>query len=190
MDLSNLTSILFNDEVNDTQVCYHLVYPKHFNLIKKSKIISRTGGGQSVSNNKRRRRGRPRKEDVKKFEEDRRFAEENANDVKSDESAVVQFKSTRYGRVSRPPKHMSKFVDMRDTRTASVSTDTTTLMDTTEIQNNIHMGQQPEAEPNTMTEVAVEPKKVRKNIDRFTCAVCKKVNRMIMEEQFRHDDLY
>ena len=182
-NLSNLTSVLFNDEVNDTQVCYHLVYPKHFNLIKKSKITPRTGGGQSGSNNKRRRRGRPRKEDVKKSEEDRRVAEENANDEKPDDSVVVQFKSTRYGRVSRPPKHMSKFVDIKDTRIAPVTTDTTTPMDTTEIQNNIHVDQQPEAGGKTMTDVVVEPKKVRKNVDRFTCAVCKKVNRMIMKKK-------
>lgn len=185
MDLSNLTSVLFNDEVNDTQVCYHLVYPKHFNLIKKSKITQRTGCGQSVLNNKRRRRGRPRKEDVKKSEEDRRIAEENANDEKPDENVVIQFKSTRYGRVSRPPKHMSKFVDIKDTRITSVTTDTTSPMDTTEIQNNIHVDQQPEAGGKTMTEFVVEPKKVRKNVDRFTCAVCKKVNRMFMKKRLR-----
>lgn len=183
MDLSSLTSVLFNDEVNDTQVCYHLVYPKHFNLIKKTKVTPRTGAGQSVSNIKRRRRGRPRKEDVKKSEEDRRVAEENANDEKPDESVVVQFKSTRYGRVSRPPKHMSKFVDIKDTRIASVTTDTTTPMDTTENQNNIHVDQHSEAGGKPMTEAVVEPKKVRKNVDRFTCAVCKKVNGMFMKRK-------
>ncbi|XP_055305101.1 uncharacterized protein LOC129569898 [Sitodiplosis mosellana] len=175
MDLSNLTSVLFNDEVNDTQVRYHLVYPKHFNLIKKSKIASRSGSGQSVSN-KRRRRGRPRKEDVKKSEEDRRAAEENANDEKPDENVVVQFKSTRYGRVSRPPKHMSNstFVDIKDTRIASTTTDTTIPMDTMEIQNSVNVEQQPDAGGKT-TKIVVEAKKVRKNVDRFTCAVCKKV---------------
>lgn len=172
MDLSNLTSVLFNDEVNDTQVCYHLVYPKHFNLVKKSKITQRAGSGQSISN-KRRRRGRPRKEDVKKSEEDRRVAEENANDEKPDENVVVQFKSTRYGRVSRPPKHMSKFIDMKDTRATSAPMDTIP-MDTTEIQNNVNVEQQPDASGNT-TKIVPEPKKVRKNVARFTCAVCKKV---------------
>lgn len=174
MDLRNLTSVLFNDEVNDTQVCYHLVYPKHFNLVKKLKAVPRPGSGQSISN-KRRRRGRPRKEDVKKSEEDRRVAEENANEEKSDESVVVQFKSTRYGRVSRPPKHMSKFMDIKDTRASSTTIDSA-LMDTMEIQNGINIEQQPDA-GGTTTNIVPEPKKVkRKNVDRFTCAVCKKVN--------------
>lgn len=177
MNLSNLASVSFNDEVSDTQVCYHLVYPKHFNLVKKSKIVSRpVGSGQSISN-KRRRRGRPRKEDVKKTEDDRRVAEENANDEKTDESVVVQFKSTRYGRVSRPPKHMSKFVDIKDARLSSATIDVMP-MDTGELQNNINV-EQP-VDGISTTKIIPEPKKVRKNVDHFTCAVCKKVKKAIL----------
>lgn len=181
MDLTNLTSVLFNDEVNDTQVCYHLVYPKHFNLIKKSKTVPRVSGDQGISN-KRRRRGRPRKEDVKKSEEDRRVAEEIANDEKPDGNVVVQFKSTRYGRVSRPPKHMSKFVDIKDARVSAATIDATP-MDTVEIQNNINIDQQ-QAET---TKIVPEAKKVRKNVARFTCAVCKKVN--TRRKYLRHNHL-
>ncbi|XP_031632271.1 uncharacterized protein LOC116346389 [Contarinia nasturtii] len=146
MDLTNLTSVIFNDVVNDTHVCYHLVYPKNFNLVKKTKIVPQISG-QTISK-KRRRRGRPRKSD-----DEHRVTDETAIDDKSDDN-IVQFKSTRYGRVSRPPKHMSKFVDIKDARVSATTAH--------EIQNS-----EPQSVP--------EPKKIRKNVDKFTCGVCKKV---------------
>lgn len=167
MDLTNLTSVIFNDVVNDTQVCYHLVYPKNFNLVKKSKVDPQIGG-HSISK-KRRRRGRPRKEEAKKSEDERRVADETVSDDKSDGN-VIKFKSTRSGRVSRPPKHMSKFIDIKDARAASTATEiNTTSVESHEIQT---------VEPQIQT--IPEPKRIRKNVDKFTCAVCKKVNISIL----------
>lgn len=173
MNFNNLTSVIFNDVVNETQICYHLVYPKNFNLIKKLKRIPQTSSEKIASKAKRRRRGRPRKEEVKKFEEVRRVTEEGANDDKPDENTVqLACSRTRYGRLSRPPKHMSKFVDIKDPRASTVDANTAVSIDTNENQNNFDM------EPCDGVEAAKilpEPKKVRKNVDRFTCAVCKKV---------------
>lgn len=171
MDFTTLTSVIFNDVINDITVNYHLISPKNFNLVKKSKIITQNSGQNNISK-KRRRRGRPRKEDVKKSEEERRIADEVANDDKSDEN-VILFKSTRYGRVSRPPKHMSKFVDIKDAR-VSVVTDLNSIQaDTGELQTNFNVEQQIEAIK--LANTIPEPKKVRKNVDRFTCRACNKV---------------
>lgn len=173
MNLNNLTSVIFNDVVHDTQICYHLVYPKHFNLIKKFKRNSQSSG-QTVSK-KRRRRGRPRKEDVKKIEEGRRAPEESTTDDKPDENSVqLACSRTRYGRVSRPPKHMSKFIDINKETRVSTTVDATTpiAMDTSENQNNFNMDQPDVA---NVPKITTEPKKIRKNVARFTCAVCKKV---------------
>lgn len=166
METKNLASVMFNDVVNDTQICYHLVYPKYFNLVKKQKRISQTSG-QPIAK-KRRRRGRPRKEEVKKTDDLRRVPDENVTDDKSDENVVqLACSRTRSGRVSRPPKHMSKFIDSRVSATNELTTDTT------EVQSNIIKEQPLEAANPEKT--TPEPKKVRKNIARFTCAVCKKV---------------
>lgn len=169
METKNLASVMFNDVVNDTQICYHLVYPKYFNLVKKQKRISQTGG-QAIAK-KRRRRGRPRKEEVKKTEELRRAPEESVIDEKSDENVVqLACSRTRSGRVSRPPKHMSKFIDSR----VSATTEQNTVpMDTNEVQSNVNKEQPTEAANPVNT--TPEPKRVRKNVARFTCAVCKKV---------------
>lgn len=169
MELSNLASVMFNDVVNDTQICYHLVYPKFFNLVKRQKKIPHTIGLVK----KRRRRGRPRKEEAKQFDEARRPPEDNPNDDKPDENVVqLACSRTRSGRVSRPPKHMSKFIDSR----VSAATDLNacvTPMDTTENEGSFNVVQQSDIAK--AIKVAPEPRKVRKNVDRFTCAVCKKV---------------
>lgn len=167
MDLSSLTSVIFNDVVNDTQVCYHLVYPKNLNLIKRQKRVSQISGQSTAK--KRKRRGRPRKEEIKASEEGRRVPEETLNDVKPDENAVqLTCSRTRYGRLSRPPKHMSKFVDIKETK---VSTPT----DVNSIPLEVH-----EVQSNVQTEIVKSPeavpRKIRKNVDRFTCTGCKKVN--------------
>lgn len=170
MNLTNLPSVSFNDIVNDTQVCYHLVFPKNLNLVKRSRVAPQIGG-QNTSNKKRRRRGRPRKEEVKQFEEERDVVVEIANEEKSDENVVCL---TRYGRVSRPPKHMSKFVDIKDTK-VSAATDVNTIQAeiVSEIQTNFNVAQQTDAVQAAKT--ILEAKKIRKNVDRFTCGVCKKV---------------
>lgn len=93
MDLSKLPSVTFNDVLNDTQFCYHLVYPKFFNLAKKQNRTQASGTanrppGALKNEKKRRRRGRPRKDEVaatKRSEEARRAPIENTTpDDKSD----------------------------------------------------------------------------------------------------------
>lgn len=172
MNLNNLTSVIFNDAVNDTQICYHLVYPKHFNLVKNLKRTPQISG--QIPSKKRRRRGRPRKEDVKKLEEVRRAPEEVPNSDNSEGTNVqLACSRTRYGRVSRPPKHMSKFIDIKETRVSSTAELNNAANDKNENQNNFN------ADKSSVTELSKnavnEPKKVRKNVDRFTCVVCKKV---------------
>lgn len=97
MDLSKLPSVTFNDVLNDTQFCYHLVYPKFFNLAKKQNRTQTSGTtnrqpGAVKNEKKRRRRGRPRKEEVaatKRSEEARRAPIENTTtDDKSDANRV------------------------------------------------------------------------------------------------------
>lgn len=185
-DLANFhpkTSIIFNDVTNETQICYHLVYPKDFELLKKPKRS--LPANREAGNNKRRRRGRPRKEDTIKSE--------NAEAVtveKVDENTLkLQCSRTRSGRVSRPPKHMSKFVDIKDART---TTSTTTTITSTDVISSVDESLTP-IELNSIVSADVaatngngvdglapvvqpEPKKVRKNVDRFTCSVCKKVS--------------
>lgn len=175
MNLNNLTSVIFNDVVNDTQICYHLVYPKNFNLVKKFKRATQSGA--PIISKKRRRRGRPRKEEVMKFEEGRRAPEDSTNDDKPNENAVqLACSRTRSGRVSRPPKHMSKFIDINKEPRVSTTIDTTSAvpMDTNNIQSNF-ITDQPTADAVNIPKIPPEPKKIRKNVDRFTCAVCKKV---------------
>lgn len=178
------TSIIFNDVSNDTQICYHLVYPKNFNLIKKPKRTIQVN--RELNGNKRRRRGRPRKEDAKKPEELRRTTEETTNNEKSDESILkLSCSRTRSGRVSRPPKHMSKFVDIKDARMTGV-TETNTSESIVADINQVNITNEIAATNNTNENnsiVRTEPKKIRKNVDRFTCSVCKKVikARMVFE---------
>lgn len=174
MDLSRLPSVTFNDVLNDTQFCYHLVYPKFFNLAKKqNRTQPLTSTGTTVKNEKkRRRRGRPRKEETnQRTEEARRIAVENvAADEKSD-AKMVPCSRTRSGRVSRPPKHMSKFIE---TRVSTISDINPIAMDTSEppLSSN---GAEHCTEVAETVKIAPEPKRARKNMDRFTCTTCKKV---------------
>lgn len=198
-DLQNFhpkTSIIFNDVTHDAQICYHLVYPKNFELLKRPKRT--IPASRDAGSNKRRRRGRPRKEDTIKSTE----TADTAHTEKSDEITLKMACSrTRSGRVSRPPKHMSKFVDMKDARTtAATATTTTTVVTTTVVTSAIEA--LPTVELNSSTGVPggaatvnghggdgqqapvppKEPRKMRKNVDRFTCGVCKKVREV--EKQF------
>lgn len=184
-DLQNFhpkTSIIFNDVTNVTQICYHLVYPKNFDLLKKPKRT--IPANREISNNKRRRRGRPRKEDTIKPGN-----AEIVTNVKPDENTLkLPCSRTRSGRVSRPPKHMSKFVDIKEARstsTASATTTTTTdVMSAMEIIPPNELGQiisptdivvDSDAVDGPIAVQRKEPRKIRKNVDRFTCSVCKKV---------------
>lgn len=178
MDLSRLPSVTFNDVLNDTQFCYHLVYPKFFNLAKKqnrSQASTSTQAGRVKNEKKRRRRGRPRKEETnQRTEEARRIAVENiASEEKSDAKLVqLPCARTRSGRVSRPPKHMSKFVE---TRISSITDLNPIPMDTTEPLQSMNGVEHRATDINDTVKIAPEPKRVRKNMDRFKCKTCKKV---------------
>lgn len=171
---ANMTSVIFNDVANDTQICYHLLHPKNLNLIKRPKrTLSKSG---ETAANKRRRRGRPRKEDAKKVEEPRRN-DENAIEAKTDElSLKIPCQKTRSGRVSRPPKHMSKFVDIK----APVnSTDVIQALPEQPINDlaTLNMVADDVIQATQTTDgKPLETKRVRKNVAKFTCGVCKKVN--------------
>lgn len=186
-DLENFhpkTSIIFNDVTNETQICYHLVYPKNFELVKRPKRT--LPANREAINNKRRRRGRPRKEDSIKLEN----TEPTTTEKVEDNSLKLPCSRTRSGRVSRPPKHMSKFVDIKDTRTTTATT--TTTITSTDVTSPLEELLTPSELNHTIVSSGVatngdcvdglapivqpEPKKVRKNVDRFTCGVCKKVN--------------
>lgn len=169
MDLSKLPSVTFNDVLNDTQFCYHLVYPKFLKLVKnQTRSQPSTSRQADTGKGGKRRRGRPRKEETKRLEETRRVPVENAADDDKSDARMVQF--TRSGRVSRPPKHMSKFIE---TRVSNITDINSIPMDTSEPQNS----QKTEmiAELVEPLKLAPEPRKMRKNMDRFTCTTCKKV---------------
>lgn len=169
----SMTSVIFNDVANDTQICYHLVYPKSLNLVKRPKrTLSKNG--ETVAS-KRRRRGRPRKEEAKKVEEPRR-SDDNGADVKVEESLKLPCSRTRSGRVSRPPKHMSKFVDIK--APASSNEINLALPDPpiiNAIDVNVTNSTTEDVQPIQTNGTAPEAKKTRKNVARFTCGVCKKV---------------
>lgn len=177
--MDNVSSVIFNDVVNDTQFYYHLVYPKNFNLVKTLKRVSQAGG-QNISK-KRRRRGRPRKEETRKLEEERRLPEETIYDNKTDGNIVqIPCSRTRYGRVTRPPKHMSKFVEIKDNRVSTAIDVNTITIDGSEPQQKFNSEQlldvgRPAVGYSDVGQLGTVPKKMRKNVNRFTCGVCKKV---------------
>lgn len=190
-DLQNFhpkTSIIFNDVTHDAQICYHLVYPKNFELVKRPKRT--IPANRDASNNKRRRRGRPRKEDTIKSVDN---VDAATVAEKSDENLLkLPCSRTRSGRVSRPPKHMSKFVDMKDARTTVATATTTTTFTTTMVTSTAEVLPIVELDHLALSSAAAlnghggdahqatvpqkEPRKIRKNVDRFTCSVCKKVS--------------
>lgn len=169
----NMTSVIFNDVTNDTQTCYHLIYPKNFGLVKGPKRTVQTNGGKSL--NKKKRRGRPRKEESKRNEEK---APEKiiSKEMKSNEHSLkIPCSRTRSGRVSRPPKHMSKFIDIKDSKLIS-----TVVTSDIEPVNNVLNSLSPPMETSSIreqshSEIVSEVRKIRKNVARFTCSVCKKV---------------
>lgn len=177
------TSVIFNDVTNDTQFCYHLIYPRNFYLTKRPKRVAQTNGGTIA--NKRRRRGRPRKDETKKTEDERRTQDVIVSEKKLNEHKMPCSR-TRSGRVSRPPKHMSKFVDIKDSRMVNTvpmpidapnSNAIVTDIPAIEFNGGIDCAMELPAELLTEQPIAVVPetKKVRKNLARYTCSVCKKV---------------
>lgn len=184
----NLTSVIFNDVTHSTQICYHLIYPRNFNLVKRPKRTAQSNGGNAIVK-KRRRRGRPRKDETKKQIEERRIQETTVNNEKLNEQNLkIPCSRTRSGRVSRPPKHMSKFVEIKDSKIVASNSNNVIPVKTeipvngfTEMPDFINLNSVNDMEmpfikyENTVPLEIPETKKIRKNLAQFTCGVCKKV---------------
>lgn len=184
--------------LQDTQIHYQLIAPKP---VKKKTIQTTTTAKEKVKKvimksdtklplNPRRRRGRPRKDEIKRPEDEPpRVTEEK---LPSEDIEKVPCSRTRYGRLSRPPKHMSKFIEIKEhiapqsiEPAASLSevlinkTPDYHLHVIDEEKNNILPKTLPESivveTPPQIDSMQSEIKK-RRNIDRFTCGICKKVN--------------
>lgn len=166
----NLTSVIFNDVTNDTQTCYHLIYPKNFGLVKGPKRTVQTNGGKAA--NKKKRRGRPTKEESKRNEE-------KASETKANEHSLkIPCSRTRSGRVSRPPKHMSKFIDIKDSKLISTIV-TSDIEPVNSILNSLSSPIKTASIEQLHSEIVPEVRKIRKNVARFTCSVCKKVIKLV-----------
>lgn len=157
----NENTLKFSNLLNESEVYYRVVAPSDLNLQKRSDAnVAATEKRAKRHDISKRRRGRPRKGLAK------RNVDEKPPDDAGDVSARVApadttpLSRTRYGRVTRPPKHMSKFIDINEPSTEHLAAITP--------ENNFH----PEV---ASTEPLVEPKKIRRNLERFTCGVCKKV---------------
>lgn len=171
----NLTSVIFNDVTNDTKTCYHLMYPRNFGLVKGPKRASQTNGGKTA--NKKKRRGRPRKEESKRNEE--KAPEIVAKELKANEQSLkIPCSRTRSGRVSRPPKHMSKFIDIKDSKVINTVA-TSDIEPVNNVLNSLSSPMETSSIEQPHSEIVPEVRKIRKNVARFTCSVCKKVIKMI-----------
>lgn len=176
MDLSPFefseNSLKFSNLLCGSEVYYRLIAPSDLQLRKRNIANSIAVDGPSKrqkSENSRRRRGRPRKG------LSRRSADEKPTDDAGDTSTRIAtvdstpLSRTRYGRVTRPPKHMSKFIDINEPVGEHLAAEA--FGASIELDNNF----QPE-QPVAPMEQQNEPKKVRRNLERFTCDVCKKVS--------------
>lgn len=167
----NLTSVIFNDVTNDTQICYHLMYPRNFGLIKGPKRMVQKNGGKTV--NKKKRRGRPRKEESRRNEQ--KAPETIVKEVTANEHIIkIPCSRTRSGRVSRPPKHMSKFIDIKDSKLMSTVV-TSDIEPVNSVLNSLSSSMEISSIEQPHSEIVPEVRKIRKNVARFTCSVCKKV---------------
>lgn len=185
---SDKNTIMYHDVQKDQQILYQLVAPKARKRSKKAKdkeklnnlVIKKT----DVTKTKRRR-GRPRK-DEKRNEEERAIDDKNTNE---EEGEALPCSRTRYGRLSRPPKHMSKFIDVKEHLAPPIPDTLTTINDliskkiATQLQTIDEM--KVEILPKNLTESTEEVVtqnqpiqseiKKKRNIDRFKCGICKKV---------------
>lgn len=162
----------FSNLLNGSEVYYRLVAPSDLQLRKRidasltaTDVPSRR---QKSENSRKGKRGRPRKGLAK------RSANEKPSDDGGEASARISIPDTaplsrtRYGRVTRPPKHMSKFLDINEPNADHLTTETYAA--TIETENSF------QPEPTVPVERLTEPKKIRRNLERFTCGVCKKVS--------------
>lgn len=151
---------LFN-EINASEITYRLVFPADIqlkpNYVPVNKPLNNT---HDVINNKRRRRGRPRKGENRPSSVNKMIENETNELLNEDPNTLAR---TRCGRVTRPPKHMSKFIDIQESPAV--------IKDGLNLENSDFM----DIDRETMNSSNDEMKKGRKNLAHITCHVCKKV---------------
>lgn len=153
------------DEASASEVCYRLVFPADLQLKASGRYVSAPHAAKSppdVIAGRRRRRGRPRKGESRQTMVSK-AAEADVVEVANDETSPLA--RTRYGRVTRPPKHMSKFIDIEETADAAKD------------PSNQMVNELPDFDPGSFERNASneEVKKGRKNLAQITCHFCKKV---------------
>lgn len=159
-------TLKFSNLLSGSEVYYRVIAPSDLHLQKRTDInvsAAEVRSRRQKSENLRRRRGRPRK-GLAKRNVDEKPADETAEaSTRVAPADATPLSRTRYGRVTRPPKHMSKFIDINEPAADHLAT--------IEPENNAF---QPERTVASAEELP-EPKKIRRNLERFTCGVCKKV---------------
>lgn len=178
---------MFHDLLQNKQILYQLVAPKAKKKSveatdneKVTEVVEEKLEDTEIMAKPRRRRGRPRKDEVKRNEEERTIDEKNTNEVKEE----LPCSRTRYGRVSRPPKHMSKFIDVKEHLAPPPIPDNVNNLNELINQNAFNPlqtidKQKIEDLPKNLP-IQSETKKKR-NIDRFKCGICKKVQNLFIE---------
>lgn len=180
-------ALKFYNAQNSSEVIYRVIFPTELRLKSRHRVASNTVTAQNVQStiNGRRKRGRPRKGEVKRNGDDK-CVEIDGNEQRNGGDAVP-LSRTRYGRVTRRPRHMSKFIDMEGNveedagdsfngmvvdKTVEMATKCVIeeIPEINSLETNIADTSHTEAPQNN------EKTKVRrKNLAQFTCKVCKKV---------------
>lgn len=157
--------------LNESEVYYRLTAPGDLHLRKRNNVNTNAVEAptrRQKSDNSRRRRGRPRKGLTKCSADDKPADDASDASTRLATADATPLSRTRYGRVTRPPKHMSKFIDIIEPAAEHLAADAFNA--TTEPDNSF------QTEPTVVAaEPPTEPKKIRRNLERFTCGVCKKV---------------
>lgn len=175
-------TLKFRNLLSDSKVYYRLIEPSELNLRKRSDVhvtaADDVRSRRQKCDNSRRRRGRPRKGLAKHSADEKPSDDVGEAFTRVAPADATPLSRTRYGRVTRPPKHMSKFIDINEPTAEHLATETFSAI---EPDNSF----QPE-QTVASAEQLIEPKKIRRNLERFTCGVCKKVSRS--ETCVRHTD--
>lgn len=167
----NENAFTFSNLLNSSTVLYQLISPSDLHLQKRitthpNAIVA--SPKRPKSGNAQRRRGRPRKIPAKCNGDDKPPDENGDAPNRIQTTETTPLSRTRYGRVTRPPKHMSKFIDIDEPVADHLATEQFPAIN--EPENTFQL-----EHTDGMTDSAPEPKKIRRNLERFTCDVCKKV---------------
>lgn len=165
---------------DSTNFIYRILFPESLCLRKKKHI----GLSNSYKNNtpsmdtsyesKRRRRGRPRKDIIKtkNIEQNGRNSEDIEQSQAVESTALSR---TRSGRVTRPPRHMSKFIEMNDNDKSTDKQNNLNGNDLCVKNQTIKQQCRPAKDLSVNTTKELKIQKIGKKLDRFKCGICKKV---------------